>query len=121
MQHFLDLNALDWLKYFALGVMASLFLATLWEIWCQCNGWVQSFVQCRDVIARKINLLCDTCSLVYDCYLATRNMIGVCWAPPSLGFIKINSDGSSLDNPGVVGFGGLLRTLMDYGLFWTYF
>ena len=36
-------------------------------------------------------------------------MIGVCWNPPPLGFIKINSNRSSLGNPGVDGYGGLLR------------
>ena len=39
-KHFLDLNVLDWLKYFALRDVASPFLATLWEVWFQRNRWV---------------------------------------------------------------------------------
>ena len=108
--HFMDMIVLDWLKFLALGDKASLFLATLWEVWCHRNGWVLNhLVHRRDVLARKINLLSDTCSMVYDRYPPTKNVISVCWTPPSLGFIKINSDGSSLGNPSVVGFGGILR------------
>ena len=37
------------------------------------------------------------------------NRIGVCWTPPSIGFIKLNSNRSSLGNPRVASFGGILR------------
>ena len=32
------------------------------------------------------------------------------WAPPQAGWLKLNFDGSSWGNPGLAGFGGLLRT-----------
>jgi len=31
------------------------------------------------------------------------------WHPPPKGFLKYNIDGASKDNPGTVGFGGVLR------------
>ncbi|GKV06468.1 hypothetical protein SLEP1_g18364 [Rubroshorea leprosula] len=38
-----------------------------------------------------------------------KNTISVGWVPPSSGFVKLNSDGSALGNPGMAGAGGLLR------------
>ncbi|GLT63476.1 hypothetical protein SLA2020_360390 [Shorea laevis] len=38
-----------------------------------------------------------------------KNIISVGWSPPPSGFVKLNSDGSALGNPGMAGAGGLLR------------
>ncbi|OMO86377.1 reverse transcriptase [Corchorus capsularis] len=38
-----------------------------------------------------------------------RKIVNVHWIPPSYGWFKLNSDGSTLDNPGLSGSGGCIR------------
>jgi ribonuclease HI len=41
--------------------------------------------------------------------LSKSNFIAVSWEKPELGWFKLNTDGSSLVNPGISGAGGLIR------------
>lgn len=41
--------------------------------------------------------------------IRTKSRIQICWHHPPLNWFKLNTDGSSLGNPGLAGGGGLIR------------
>ena len=46
----------------------------------------------------------------------TRSIIQIKWLQPPLNWVKLNSDGPSLGNPGQAGGGGLIRDSNEFGL-----
>lgn len=38
-----------------------------------------------------------------------KPLLHIAWKPPDVGFVKLNTDGASLGNPGVAGAGGVIR------------
>ena len=63
----------------------------------------------KDVVVRKINRMLDSCLSAFGVNHSPQSTILVSWAYPPPGFVKLNTDGSSLGNPAVAGFGGLIR------------
>ena len=90
----------------------------LWHIWTIRNEFVFSGIYTpKDVVLRKIHRLFDVYLLVFGVVLPPRSTIMVSCAHPPLSFVKVNTDGSSLGNPGAAGFGGMIR---DEGGVWVW-
>ena len=107
---FFSLDLLDWLKFFSSGTDGIIFCVGLWHIWVMRNEFVfsGSYIP-KDVVLRKIHRMFDVCLSVFGVAPPSQSTIMVSWAHPPPGFVKLNIDGSSLGNPGVAGFGGLIR------------
>lgn len=41
--------------------------------------------------------------------ISHKSVVNISWHSPPLGFIKLNTDGSALSNPGQLGVGGVFR------------
>ena len=107
---FFSLDLLDWLKSFSTGPDGIVFCVGLWQIWTMRNNLVfAGSHEPKDVVVRKLNRMFDTCLSAFGVAPSSQSTILVSWVHPPLGFVKLNTDGSSLGNPGVAGFGGLIR------------
>jgi ribonuclease HI len=89
-----------------------LFPIGLWSLWLERNNKVFHSE------SRPVEKLVDQClhrALEYffvvgfDGNSKASESIPVKWVPPALGWVKLNTDGSSLGNPGQAGGGGVIR------------
>jgi ribonuclease HI len=89
-----------------------LFPIGLWSLWLERNNKVFHSE------SRPVDKLVDQClnrALEYffvvgfDGNSKASESIPVKWVPPALGWVKLNTDGSSLGNPGQAGGGGVIR------------
>ncbi|GLT62320.1 hypothetical protein SLA2020_349680 [Shorea laevis] len=114
-----DLDFQSWLKAHCTYKAASytngwstMFSFTIWAIWYFRNQLVHnkhhsSVSEVKDFVYKKVGEFNQALNSP-----STRNSsitIHVGWAAPSSGFIKLNTDGSALGNPGLAGAGGVFR------------
>jgi len=110
-----------------IGLIPSIITWNLW-IW-RCSARMEGQKDCFNVLWRKVKYwiywvglrLRDTGNLHHrdQAILQELNLptvshaksrfIAVAWEKPELGWFKLNTDGSSLENPGISGAGGLTR------------
>lgn len=101
-----------WVKQMACGTVSLLFLAELWEAWCWRNNSIfqEQPSQIHEVL-RKTQTLHD--EFVTFCQPTGSNTyiswILKHWKPPPEGLIKLNVDGSFLEDSFRLGAGGVLR------------
>ena len=69
----------------------------------------------KDIIVRRMNRMFDTSLAIFGASTQLWSLVLVSWAHPPPSFVKLNTSGSSLGNPGCAGFGGLIR---DEGGVW---
>lgn len=102
----------EWLQHFALHDRGNVFSATCWVIWCARNEVVFNDIQWTTwKILSKIRSLHDTIVCAFGTSTLSRPARMVKWHPPAEHWVKLNVDGSSLGNPIISGFGGLLRNM----------
>jgi hypothetical protein len=83
----------------------------VWNIWLRRNQFVfkpdSSFT---DPVATTISFALEFFYIIGS-YSKVKIMvpIPIKWSPPPLGWFKLNTDGSSLGNPGMAGGGGVIR------------
>lgn len=83
-----------------------------WVIWCARNEVVFNDIQWTIwKILSKIRSLHDTIVCAFGTSTLSRPARMVKWHPPAEHWVKLNVDGSSLGNPIISGFGGLLRNM----------
>ena len=108
---FLDPDLVAWLRWLANKEDSKLFCAMVLWIWWSHNAEVLGD-QCMHPfsVARDINANVMTLSVGLETsmhHAVTFRLIKWIWPPT--GFVKLNVDGSSRGNLGLVGFGSLLR------------
>ncbi|KAF7834434.1 reverse transcriptase [Senna tora] len=88
------------------------FLNICYDIWKMRNAYViegklpNKVKMCRDIV---LNIENARAVFGNSSRGPSRDSINVGWVKPKNGFIKLNTDGSSIGNPGPVGVGGLFR------------
>ncbi|KAK7828809.1 putative ribonuclease h protein [Quercus suber] len=118
--YFYGTNFMDWLRlnvcsaacYGSLGIDWSIIsLIGLWCLWIRRNRVV--FQKAKPSLNLKVEVLAKVTEYVFigaNIHSApTKSTIQVKWLQPLVNWFKLNSDGSSLGNPGRVGGGGLIR------------
>lgn len=89
-----------------------MFACILWWLWRARNEEVlgHSKINNHSLICR-INALFHTCNSVFilDSQISSKEIRWVSWKKPDVGTFKINANGSSLNNTGRAGFGGVAR------------
>ncbi|OMO51138.1 reverse transcriptase [Corchorus capsularis] len=113
---FFQYNFKDWIlsnlstDLFVSGLnWSSLFAYSCWTIWYARNLRIfQGKSMLPEETFFSIKLKASEFVFLGLCPIkpVTRSMVNVRWNPPSLGWFKLNSDGSPEGNPGVVGRGG---------------
>lgn len=68
-------------------------------------------------VIREIRALYETIVRVYSSVSVQQQPRFVRWQFPRAGFVALNTDGSSLGNPGLSGFGGVVRDSQGRWLF----
>jgi hypothetical protein len=101
-----------WVKQMACGTLSLLFLAGLWKAWCWRNNSIFEEQPCQiHEVVRKTQALHD--EFITFCQPTGSNTsmarILVHWKPPPEGLIKLNVDGSFLEDGFRLGAGGVLR------------
>ncbi|XVF03450.1 hypothetical protein REPUB_Repub04eG0262600 [Reevesia pubescens] len=89
-----------------------IFMFTLWALWIQRNNKVfRGERQPPSMICEKIrNMAVEFFACAMNSKMgAAMKTIHISWEPPPEGGMKINTDGSSIGNPGPAGAGGLIR------------
>lgn len=90
---------------------STIFLFDIWLIWKHRNQLVFKEQRPNPHLAKEIS--CK--ALRYNFYVGphkeaiTRICKPIRWSKSVSGWVKLNTDGSSLGNPGLVGGGGLIR------------
>ena len=83
----------------------------MWCLWLQRNQVVFNVVSPHGDL--KSDVLAKAAEYVYygvnSRFSPTRSIIQIKWLHPPLNWVKLNSDGPSLGNPGQAGGGGLIR------------
>lgn len=92
------------------GNRAVLFAVISWFIWKVRNIAVFEDVTWEPwLIQSKIHSLCSVIHQAYRSTKSSKQNRLVVWKHPTEEFVKLNVDGSSLGNPGHLGFGGIIR------------
>ncbi|KAK9984436.1 hypothetical protein SO802_033961 [Lithocarpus litseifolius] len=101
MQH-CDVADLDW---------AILFPIAVWVLWLHRNSTIFGKANIhKDLKAESLAKAAEMAYMgIIEKHKQTKAKIQVRWLPPSLNWFKVNSDGSSMGNPGLAGGGGLIR------------
>jgi ribonuclease HI len=89
----------------------TLFSFGIWSLWLRRNQFVfkpaSSFL---DPVINAISYASEFFYLIGNCSKEkSRISTSIKWVPPPLGWFKLNTDGSSLGNPGMAGGGGVIR------------
>jgi ribonuclease HI len=97
-----DKSHIAWQTVFSFG---------LWTIWLRRNLLAfNSSPILPDPIRNILSFAAEFFCLMGDTANSkTASSIAVKWLPPTLGRAKLNTDGSSLGNPGIAGGGGVIR------------
>ncbi|XP_010484806.1 PREDICTED: uncharacterized protein LOC104763089 [Camelina sativa] len=75
---------------------ATQFVVVIWWAWkWRCGNIFESTARCRDRVGGRVR--------------PNRGMRMIAWSPPSVGWVKLNTDGASHGNPGLATAGGVLR------------
>lgn len=103
-------NYMDWIVNNINSVRGILFAVTCWTIWKSRNSLI--FPNKRWTtwqIVNQVNILFN--DVINTLQQPTQPRIGrnVSWDPPTFPFVKLNTDGSSIGNPGDSGYGGIIR------------
>jgi ribonuclease HI len=89
----------------------TLFSFGIWNLWLRRNQFVfNPDVPFTDPIATTISFASEFYYLIGSySKVKLKSPIPVKWTLPPLGWFKLNTDGSSLGNPGLAGGGGIIR------------
>jgi ribonuclease HI len=89
----------------------TIFSFGIWNLWLRRNNFVfNPDVPFVDPIANTISFASEFYYLTGNySKVKLKSPIPVKWTLPSLGWFKLNTDGSSLGNPGLAGGGGVIR------------
>jgi ribonuclease HI len=89
----------------------TIFSFGIWNLWLLRNQFVfNPDVPFADPIANTISFASEFYYLIGSySKVKLKSPILVKWTPPPLGWFKLNTDGSSLGNPGLAGGGGVIR------------
>ncbi len=114
-----SLPLIDWLKlncsiacaYDGFLPWNYVFSFGIWNLWLRRNIFV--FNSCSvipDPVANTIAFASELfCLMGKGSHVKLRVPTPIKWKPPDLGWVKLNTDGASLGNPGIAGGGGLIR------------
>lgn len=98
------------LKIMLLFGMAFFFLITCWQIWKSRNEEIFSDTRWQDWrVLSHIRSLLDSTLKAFGFGSVGKTSRVVSWHPLSSETVKLNTEGSSLGNPGNSGYGGLIR------------
>ena len=106
---------IPWQTIFSFGV---------WNIWLRRNQVVFKLDSpLSDLVANTISFALEFFYLIGS-YSKVKNMVPMTikWRSPSLGWFKLNTDGSFVGNPSIVGGGGVIRNHLGEwvgGFSWT--
>ena len=117
---FLGSDCMDWLNANACSkskVFGKLFtwniffLFSIWNLWIQRNKVIFQHTNPNPRLASFVeNLVMEfVCCIQIPLVSRSPILMPVRWEKPSPGWVKLNTDGSSLVNPGIAGSGGLIR------------
>ena len=117
---FYGANIIDWLRLNChstrkCGVSkiewGIIFPLTVWSIWLHRNNMAfERIGNHRDMQSQTLMKAAKVAYLdINGKHMLGRVRIQVKWTPPPLHWFKLNSDGSSLGNPGLAGGGGIIR------------
>ncbi|KAG4401290.1 hypothetical protein AAZX31_07G220500 [Glycine max] len=99
-----------WLHKHATCATGALFCLICWFIWRDRNAMTFSNENWQEwFIASQVNNMLNIISNQQECQPRNRYTVQVAWKPPPPTVLKLNTDGSSLVNPGQSGFGGVIR------------
>ena len=89
----------------------TLFTFGIWSLWLRKNQFVFKPDSCfLDPMRNTISYVSEYFYLIGNCSKEkTRISIPIKWVSPPLGWFKLNTDGSSLGNPGLAWGGGVIR------------
>ena len=108
---YLGNSLVTWLKQGAFSANNHLFSAALWWIWCARNSLcMENEIISIFSLKVKIYNLAALLRSVFSPALSTN--IGGCyvtWHPEESMAVVLNVDGSNFGNPGISGFGGVIR------------
>ncbi|KHN07237.1 Putative ribonuclease H protein [Glycine soja] len=105
-------NCVDWIVNNINSVRGILFAVTCWTIWKSRNSLIfQNKRWTTWQIINQVNILSN--DVINTLQQPTQPRMGrnVSWDPPTFPFVKLNTDGSSIGNPGDSGYGGIIRDL----------
>ncbi|KAF7814237.1 putative ribonuclease H protein At1g65750 family [Senna tora] len=115
---FFNLDPLTWILTWS-GMKESVpghrnisFLCILYDIWkCRCVWVIEGKPPNLPKFLREVEFNCEYAKNVFmsEDQAKSKDSFLVSWVKPSNGMIKLNTDGSSLGNPGPAGFGGIFR------------
>ena len=90
---------------------AILFPIAVWVIWLNQNNTIFGKATIhKDLKAEALAKVVEMAYLgIIEKHKQTKTKIQVRWLPPSLNWVKVNSDGSSMGNPGLARGGGLIH------------
>uniref|UniRef100_A0A2N9IB19 Uncharacterized protein n=1 Tax=Fagus sylvatica TaxID=28930 RepID=A0A2N9IB19_FAGSY len=117
---FLGSNCMDWLNANACNkskVFGKLFtwniffLFSIWNLWIQRNKVIFQHTNPNPRLASYVEKLVMEFVCCIQIPLVSRSpiLMPIRWEKPSPGWVKLNTDGSSLVNLGIAGSGGLIR------------
>lgn len=113
---FYTLDLCAWFKKNLTGKIAVdwqlTFIACLWNIWTRRNAAIigNEVITKERVVSSIFSMLSDL-RAVFPCHTTPENRVSkdVGWEKPRIGWMKLNVDGSVLQNPVRSSFGGILR------------
>lgn len=107
---YIENNVHSWFKLGLVCLNHLLFFVRLWWLWrAQNSTCIVDDELLLIQIKHNVSSLANLMSLAFHCSSKTSNYRWVTWHPTRDCSIILNVDGSSIDNPGPSGFGGLLR------------
>jgi ribonuclease HI len=117
--HFYSASLFDWIHSNCIATSThdlnipwqTLFSFGIWSLWLRRNQFVfKPDSHFLDPVVNAISYASEFFYLIGS-YSKVKNMIStpIKWVVPPLGWFKLNTDGSSLGNPGLAGGGGVIR------------
>jgi ribonuclease HI len=89
----------------------TVFSFAVWNLWLRRNHFAfDSLHKLPDPVAQTLGFASEFfCLTGGEAIIKSFTMVPVKWHAPPLGWAKLNTDGSSLGNPGLAGGGGVIR------------
>ncbi|XP_057452658.1 uncharacterized protein LOC130744495 [Lotus japonicus] len=105
----------SWIAMFH-GFGLTALLATTWVVWKQrCRFYFAGDLREVHRVVREVHSLWEVIRHTHPSTTSARQVRLVQWQFPREGYVALNTDGSSLGNLGMSGFGVWLGTVMKFG------